>query len=241
MSEQRFSLVDGEPAHLVVRYHGMYKDVVVSLGGVELARTPELPENEIIGVDVDKLRVIIRRVPQGLEARVDQRILEGSATHPVAKARGTIHVAALLVALQPASVVGVWLQAGRARGWPSTDAEVLTLAALATLGLVSLVLAWRIARRSSAASLTAVALALVHTPLAARLAWSFDEKVATGSLVALGATTVIACIAAPLSMNELRARERTSAVGAAGAAGGASTTAAMTSTSPSPSSSTPRR
>ena len=139
-----FALVDGERPRLEVAWP-FGREVVARLDGAEIARMAP-PAEDFVAFDVDGQRVIVRRAKQGLEARVGERILEGSPTHPDAEARALVRAAAIAVALQPACFAGVWLHSARAEGWPYSDNERVVAAALVALGVVSLVLAWRIVR-----------------------------------------------------------------------------------------------
>lgn len=220
MASAKFSLVDGEPARLVVEWRGMYRDLVVTLDGRELARQPALDENDIFAVDVDAKRVIFRRLKAGLEARVDGRILEGSASHPVTEARMAIRGAALLVALQPAYTLSIWVYAGLAIGYPRGDGEVLSLAALAALGVVSLVLARLIVARSSVAAFTSLPIIVVHGVLVVGMTLRLQEPLGAVAIGVLQMAAFVACLLVPLAVRVLEAHQRASAVG------GASSTAA---------------
>jgi hypothetical protein len=217
---QRFSLGDGEPARLAVQWRGLYRDLVVTLDDRQLARHASLEENDIFAFDVDDKRVIIRRLKAGLEARIDARILEGSASHPVTEAKMAIRGAALLVALQPAYTLGVWLYAGLAVGYPRTDGETVGLAALAALGLVSLVLAPMILARSSASALTSLPVIVVHGLLLVGMTLRLDEPLGAVGIGVMELGAFVACLVMPLSVRILEAHQRASAVG------GASSTAA---------------
>jgi hypothetical protein len=213
MSSARFSLVDGEPARMLVEWRGMYRDLVVTLDGREIAKHAALEENDIFAVDADGKRVIFRRLKPGLEARIDARILEGSASHPVTEAKMAIRGAALLVALQPAYTLGVWLYAGLARGYPSSDGEAMALAALAALGLVSLVLAPMILARSIAAALTSLPIIVVHGVLLVGMTSRLNEALAAIGMAVMAAVAFFACLIMPLSVRILEAHQRASAVG----------------------------
>ncbi len=194
----------------------MYRDVVVTLDGKEIAKHPALDENDILAADLGEGKhVIFRRLKRGLEAPVDARVLEGSASHPITEARLAIRGAALLVALQPAYVLGVWLYAGLAIGYPRDDGEVIFTAALAALGAVSLVFAPLIAARSSVSALTCLPVIVAHGFLASGMALRLNEPLGAVGIAVMEMGAFVACLVVPLSVRVLEAHQRANAVGGA--------------------------